>query len=80
MLAGKCPLIDLPQPHPTKSVFRRARVPYWQIAKALHASEASVSRWLNGILAPPPDIDQGLNELARKIQEARFSMSNYATH
>ena len=60
--------------HPLKGEIRRLELAYWQVRSLLggHPSEATLSRYLNGIEPMPKDIEEKLEEVvtgvARKLK------------
>jgi len=56
-----------PKPHRTKSTFIRHRVTQDLLARHFKVSQPLVSMWLTGQKEIPPDVEQELKRLARKL-------------
>ncbi len=57
-----------PKPHRTKSTFIRHRITQDILARYFKVSQPLVSRWLTGQKEVPPDVEQELQRLARKLE------------
>ena len=57
-----------PKPHRTKSTFIRHRVTQDILARYFKVSQPLVSMWLAGQKEVPPDVEQELQRLARKLE------------
>jgi hypothetical protein len=55
--------------HPLKGEIRRLELAYWQVRFLLggHPSEATLSRYLNGVEPIPKDIEEKLEEVVAGV-------------
>lgn len=57
--------IPQPKSHPLKGEIRRLELAYWQVRSLLggRPSEATLSRYLNGIESMPKDVEKKLEKI-----------------
>jgi hypothetical protein len=62
-----------PREHPLKSEVRRHGLRLYQLAPVLGASEATISRCLNGVQKMPEEMEQNLLKLIVEVSHKRIA-------